>query len=485
MHITFGMRQIVSFAARGFAFTRIVTSGNRGGVRLDCLIKNGVIITASDTYEADIRICNGKITEIGVNLESNESRAVDAAGMYVLPGAVDAHVHLELPVAGTVSADDYESGTRAAACGGVTTIFDFAQQTKGKGLLDDAREQVAKMSRKACIDFALHAAITDTSRITKESLLESAGFGITSFKMYMVYKDIMVTDGDLFDMLALSQETGMLMAVHAENPSIIDKRIQRFLREGKTGAWHHYESRPEFVEAEAIKRAVYLAKAAGAPLYIVHLACKEGLAEIRRARLEGQTIYAETCPQYLNFSNDVYKRPDGRNFVCSPPIKGLDSRDALWEGIIRGDISTVATDHCPFKSYEKDWGKDDFTKTPNGCMGTETMYSYMLSAANKGRITFQRAVELCAANPARIFGIAPQKGAVTVGSDADLVLYDPNADYVVRQENMHSNTDYTIWEGCQIKGTVVMTISRGEIVFDHGKFTGAPGRGRFVRCRKS
>jgi dihydropyrimidinase len=292
----------------------------------------------------------------------------------------------------------------------------------------------------------------------------------------------MVTDGELFAMLELSRETGTLMAVHAENPSIIDSRVAALLRAGKTSAWHHYESRPEFVEAEAIRRAVYLAGAAGAPLYIVHLACREGLEEIRRARLNGQTIFAETCPQYLNFTNEVYRRPDGRNFVCSPPMKGPASRDALWEGIVRGDISTVATDHCPFKSSEKDWGKNDFTKIPNGCMGTETMYPYMLGEANKGRISYQRAIALCAYNPAKIFGIAPKKGTIAVGSDADLVLYDPTANTVVRQENMHSDTDYTIWEGYELKGSVAMTLSRGDIIFDRGEFTGVPGRGEFVRC---
>ena len=237
------------------------------------------------------------------------------------------------------------------------------------------------------------------------------------------------------------------------------------------------------MEAEAIKRAVYLAGAAGAPLYIVHLACQEGLEEIKCARLRGQTVYAETCPQYLHFTSDVYRREDGRNFVCSPPIKGADSRDALWEGIVRGDISTVATDHCPFKSWEKDWGKDDFTKIPNGCMGTETMYPYLLGEAGKGRITYERAVELCALSPAKIFGIAPQKGTIAVGSDADIVIYDPEARYTVSRNNMHSETDYTIWEGYEMTGAPVMTLLRGRIIYENGQFTGEPGFARFVRCR--
>ena len=401
----------------------------------------------------------------------------------MLPGAVDAHVHLQTPVGDAVSADDYASGTRAAACGGVTTLFDFAVQSKGQGLLADASEKVKAMEAAACIDFSLHTAVTDASKVTKEELARSADFGITSFKMYMVYKDLMVTDGALYEMLELSRDTGTLMAVHAENPSIIDRRIARLLAQGKTDAWHHYESRPEFVEAEAIKRAVYLARAAGAPLFIVHLACKEGLEEIRRARSEGLPVYAETCPQYLAFTNEVYKRPDGRNFVCSPSIKGAQSRAALWEGLARGDISTVATDHCPFKSWEKDWGRDDFTKIPNGCMGTETLYPYMLDAAGKGRLTVQKAVEVCCTSPARIFGIAPKKGTLAVGSDADIVLYDPNQSTIVKKENMHSKTDYTIWEGLELKGTVVMTLSRGRVIYDNGEFTGAPGWGKFVRCK--
>ncbi len=439
-------------------------------------------MTAHDTFKADLMIIDGKIATIGNNLETDKCFTIDAADKYVLPGAVDAHVHLQTPVGSAVSADDYESGTRAAACGGVTTVFDFAVQAKGQGLLEDAKAKINEFKPLACVDFSLHTAVTDIGKITKEALTLSADFGITSFKMYMVYKDLMVSDGVLFEMLELSRQTGTLMAVHAENPSIIDRRISNLLHAHKTTAWHHYESRPEFVEAEAVKRAIYLAKAANAPLFIVHLACKEGLEAVRLARLEGQQIYAETCPHYLAFTRDVYHRDDGRNFVCSPAIKGEESRDALWEGIVRGDISTVATDHCPFKSYEKDWGKDDFTKIPNGCMGTETMYPYMLGEANKGRITFQRAVELCAANPAKIFGISPQKGTIAVGSDADIVIYDPNINVVVKKEKMHSKTDHTIWEGHVMKGYPVMTLVRGRTVYDNGEFTGTPGWGEFVRC---
>jgi dihydropyrimidinase len=264
----------------------------------------------------------------------------------------------------------------------------------------------------------------------------------------------------------------------------IDSRIKKLLSQGKTSAWYHYESRPEFVETDAVRRVVYLAKSLDAPLYIVHLASREGLEEVTRARAEGYEIYAETCPQYLNFTNEVYKREDGRNFVCSPPIKAEDSQRALWEGLKRGDISTVATDHCPFQSYEKDWGKDDFTKIPNGCMGVENMYPYMLSEANKGNISFNKAVEVCSANVARIFGCYPQKGTIAVGSDADIVVYDPEKKYTITKDKMHSDVDYTIWEGIEMQGYPVMTFSRGRLVYKDGSFVGEPGWGKFVKCYK-
>jgi dihydropyrimidinase len=242
-------------------------------------------------------------------------------------------------------------------------------------------------------------------------------------------------------------------------------------------------SRPEFVEGEADERAIQWAKSLNAPLYIVHLACKQGLDAVTKARDEGYPIFAETCPQYLHFTREVYKRPDGRNFVCSPPIKGKESQDALWDGIHRGDIATVATDHCPFQSTEKDWGKDDFRKIPNGCMGIENMYPYMLSEANKGRITFNKAVELCASNVAKIFGCAPQKGFIQAGSDADIVIYDPKKEFTISQSNMHSDVDYTIWEGAKLKGYPVETYSRGRLVYKDGEFLGKKGDGKFVKCK--
>jgi dihydropyrimidinase len=297
----------------------------------------------------------------------------------------------------------------------------------------------------------------------------------------MVY-DFGVTDGVFFKVLRKAKETGALIEVHAENNELVNTLTEEYLSEGKTSAWYHYMSRPEFVEGEADERAIQWAKAVGVPLYIVHLANKQGAEAVMKARDEGYKIYAETCPQYLEFTCEVYKREDGKNFVCSPPMKGAESRDALWKAIERGDIDTIATDHCPFQTYEKDWGKDDFSKIPNGCGGIEYRYPYMLSAANQGRITFEKAVALCAANPAKIFG-CKTKGEISIGKDADIVIYDPQKDFTISKETMHSNCDHTIWEGITVHGYPVQTYSRGRLVFNDGEFVGEKGWGKFVKRR--
>ncbi|WP_446899051.1 dihydropyrimidinase [Clostridium sp. LBM24168] len=453
---------------------------------MDTIIKNGTVITALDTYKADIGIEKGKVVAIASNLVDSKAKLVDAKGKYVLPGAIDGHTHLQMPFGGTISADSYEAGTRAAACGGTTTVFDFALQQKGHGIIQTAEERNELCAPQACVDYAFHVVISDLRQEVLNEFKEAVDYGIPSFKVYMVYKKegLMADDGLLYKVLEKSKEVGAIIAVHAENPDLIDIRTEKFLKEGKTSAWYHYLSRPEFVEAEADKRAIHWAKELKAPLYIVHLANKEGMEEVKKARDEGYEIYAETCPQYLYFTNEVFKREDGRNFVCSPPMKGIESQKALWDGIKSGDISTIATDHCPFQSYEKDWGKDDFTKIPNGCMGIENMYPYMLSEANKGRISFNKVVEICSSNPAKIYGCSPQKGSIIVGGDADIVIYDPNKDFIISKDNMHSDVDYTIWEGVELKGYPVMTFSRGKLIFKDGKFIGQPGWGKFIKRKR-
>jgi dihydropyrimidinase len=452
---------------------------------MDFIIKNGTIVTAETTFKGDILVKGEKIKAIGQNLDTSKCKdveVIDARGKLVLPGAIDGHTHLAMPFGGTISADDYESGTRAAACGGTTTVFDFVLQDFGENLVDAVKRRDAICAPQATIDYAFHTGVKDLSGDLIDSLQESVKYGVSSFKVFMVY-DFGVTDGLFYQVLRKAKEVGALIGVHAENKEIINTLVSEFKAAGKLSAWYHYESRPEFVEGEADFRAVQWAKSLRAPMYIVHLANAQGMEVITQARDEGYPIFAETCPQYLHFTKDVYKREDGRNFVCSPPMKGKESQDALWEGIKRGDITTVATDHCPFQSYEKDWGKDDFTKIPNGCAGIENMFPYMLSEANKGRITFNKAVEVCCTNPAKLFGCAPQKGVLVPGADADIVIYDPKKEFTVSVKNMHSNYDHTIWEGAKLKGYPVATYSRGRLVYKDGEFLGKKGEGKFVKCK--
>ena len=449
---------------------------------MDLLIKNGTIVNGSESFKADIAIENGKITQIGTDIApTDNTKAVDASGKLVLPGAIDAHTHLAMPFGGTISSDDYFAGTRAAACGGTTTVFDFVLQDFGETMVDAVKRRDAMCSPVAAVDYSYHVAVKDVSGDLLDSIEDAVKFGVPSFKVFMVY-DFGVTDGVFYKVLKKAKECGALIGVHAENNEMVKTLTEQYLSEGKTSAWYHYMSRPEFVEAEADIRAIQWAKALDAPLYIVHLANKEGVKAVTQAKDEGYKIYAETCPQYLEFTCDVYKRDDGRNFVCSPPMKGEESRQALWEAIKRGDIDTIATDHCPFQSYEKDWGKDDFTKIPNGCAGIENMYPYMLSAANEGKITYEKAVEICSENPAKIFGCR-DKGSIAIGKDADIVIYNPKTEFTITNDKMHSDCDHTIWEGVKLKGYPEQTYSRGKLVYDKGEFVGESGWGKFVKCK--
>ena len=444
------------------------------------IIKNCTIVTSTEMYKADIAVKDGKIVAIGQDLPVDGcANVVDATDKLVLPGAIDAHTHLAMPFGGTISADDYFAGTRAAACGGTTTVFDFVLQDFNEHMVDSIKRRDALCAPDAAVDYAFHIGVKDIHGDLLYSMKDAVEYGVPSFKVFMVY-DFGVSDGVFYKVLEYSKEIGAQIGVHAENNEMVNTLVEKYISEGKTDAWYHYMSRPEFVEGEADERAIAWAKASGASLYIVHLANKQGVAAVSKAKEEGYKIYAETCPQYLEFTSDVYKREDGRNFVCSPPIKGQESQDALWEAIKRGDIDTIATDHCPFQQSEKDWGLNDFRKIPNGCAGIENMYPYMLGKANEGVIPFTKAVELCSTNPARIFG-CKDKGSLAIGKDADIVVYDPNKDFTITCENMHSDYDHTIWEGKQVHGYPVQTYSRGRLVYDNGEFVGEKGWGKFVK----
>lgn len=451
---------------------------------MEILIKNGRIINAHSDFKGDVLVRNGKIAAVGQKLDTKTAdRVIDASQLLVLPGAIDGHTHLEMKMGKTFSADGYESGTRAAACGGVTTVFDYTLQENGKPMLEEIADRDKLAAGKACVDYAFHGGISEVNDDRLNEVYDMVKQGFPSIKAYMTYA-FGLDDQALYRLLCTSADAKALITVHAESHGIVEANRAEFAKEGLTDVWYHYLSRPEIAEEEADIRAIKLAEAAGAPLYIVHLANEAGERYLAKVRAEGMPIYAETCPHYLAFTNEVYKRADGIRFICSPPMKGIESQIALWEGISRGVIDTIATDHCPAQSFEKDWGLKDFTLAPCGCMGIENMYPYMLNAAGKGMIGYQRAVEVCSANPAAIFG-CDQKGAIEPGKDADIVLYDPKKEFTVSVDNMHSNIDYTIYEGMKFKGYPVMTMSRGMVVYEDGEFKGEAGYGKLLRRKIS
>ena len=449
---------------------------------MDIIIKNAKIINADTEFYADIGIENETICAIGQNLEDSRAEVIDASGLYAMPGGVEVHAHFSSPFFSAVSSDDYKSGTCAAICGGVTTVVDFATQEKGKPLMQAVEAHRKMGDGNTYTDYSFHVIVTDLSKDTEDEIEDVIEYGIPSFKLYTVYKKegLMMNDGDICRLLEKTKKCKGLVSVHAENPDVIDVRTSQYLAAGQTSSWYHYMSRPEFVEAEAEKRVIHWAKALDAPIYIVHVACKEGIEAVAEAKAKGYKIFAETCPHYLNFTNDVYKRPDAAKFVCSPPIKGSQSREALWDAIKKGYVDTIASDHCPFMWSEKLWGKDDFTKTPNGCGGIETRYVYMLSNANEGKITFKNVVRMCAQRPAEIFGCS-KKGKIEVGCDADLILFDPKGSMIYTKENMKSKADHSIWEGPEFSGKITKTVLRGKVICENGELKQQTPQGRFIK----
>ena len=445
------------------------------------LLKNGTVVTGEKSEQLDILVEGEKIVQVGKNLPSKDAQEIDVSGKLLFPGFIDGHTHFDLEVAGTVTADDFETGTKAAILGGTTFVIDYASQDKGGHTLKEGLDKWHKKADDKCsCDYSFHMSIVEWNEKTEQEIQDMIDHGITSFKLYMTYPAMIVNDCDMYKILKKLGKCGCFAGVHCENAGVIDALIAEAKKEGRLGPENHPLVRPDTMEAEAVHRLLVIAKEADAPVMVVHLTNKKAFEEVMRARANGQEVYAETCPQYLEFTCDVYKREDGRNFVCSPPMKGQESQDALWKAIKNGMIDTVATDHCPFQSYEKDWGKDDFTKIPNGCPGVENLYPYMLDAANSGKITFERAVELCSTNVAKIFG-CDNKGSISVGKDADIVIYDKDKDFTISVDNMHSDLDHTIWEGKQLHGYPIRTYLRGNVVYDNGDFVGTPGLGEYVK----
>ncbi len=456
---------------------------------MSVLIKGGLVVTATGSYTADVYVEGDRIKQIGANLEVEADEVVEAAGKYVLPGAIDPHTHLAMPFMGTYSQDDFETGTIAAACGGVTSVVDFDLQAKGESLLEAIERKKGIALGKAVIDFSFHPAILDPRpEIIDEVKKAAQEYGTPSFKIFMFY-DFRVDDYTMIRLLEETRKHGGLVQVHAENFHMIRRMNEIFEKEGNLSPWYHAKAHAVIAEEEAIDRAGKMVEMTGSRIYIVHLSSREGLWKVRRFRDRNIDVYAETCPQYLTLNEERYKEPDwnGAKYVMSPPLRSQDSVDELWRGLRGGDIQTVATDHCPFDfKGKKDMnGKDDYKVIPNGAPGIETLLMLLhTEGVVKGRITRERMVDVLSTSTARMFGLA-EKGEVTVGKDADIVVFDPKQKFTITQSSLHMNVDYTPWEGWEMTGMPSVVYSRGKRVAEWGgdqmKFVGEIGRGRFVK----
>ena len=463
------------------------------------LIKGGTIVTAIDTMKADLLIDGEKIVAIAASgshdLEPSADTVIDATGKLVTPGSIDVHTHMELPFGGTVASDNFETGTRAAAWGGTTTIVDFAVQVKGESMVESFENWMAKADGNCAIDYGFHMIAGD---ITTESLAEMDIIierGVSSFKLFMAYPGVLYSDdGQILRAMQKAAETGAMIMMHAENGLAIDVLREQAIERGETDPKYHGITRPAITEAEATHRAIALAELAGASLYIVHLSAKEALAEVAAARDRGLPVFAETCPQYLWLSLEEHlSKPgfEGAKYVCSTPIRPRADghQDALWTGLATNDLQIVSTDHCPFcmddhpsLGMQKRLGEADFTAIPNGLPGVEDRFQLMYhGAVVDGRLDLNRWIELCCTTPAKLFGMYPEKGTIAVGSDADIVIFDPEAEWTKSAAQHHMNVDYSAYEGLSVKGKVEQVLLRGTTIVVDGEYVGAKGDGQFLR----
>ena len=449
------------------------------------LIKNGRIITAEQDYVADLFIDNGKIATVGTSLNVSAEKTINASGKYVIPGGIDVHTHMDMPFGGTTSSDDFETGTKAAAFGGTTCLIDFAIQSKGTRMRD-ALDVWWKKGEKSTIDFGLHMIITDLPEAHLEDMNDMVREGVTSFKLFMAYPNVlMVDDATIFRAMKQTGNNGALVCMHAENGGVIDLMVQKALAEGKTAPIYHALTRPTTAEAEAVNRAIALSQMAGAPVYIVHLSSADALERVSEARDKGVPAFAETCPQYLLLSVEDLDRPnfEGAKFVFTPPLREKWHQDKLWEGLRKNTLQIVSTDHCPFCFKEqKEMGRDSFAKIPNGGPGVENRLQLIHHyGVNRKRISLNRWVELVSTTPAKMFGLYPRKGTIAIGSDADIVIWDPDKELTISASTHHMRVDYSMFEGFKVKGDAETVFSRGEIIVDKGAWHGKAGRGAFVK----
>lgn len=454
---------------------------------MSVLIKNGTIVTASDIYKGDIYIENGIIKEIAINIIKDADEIIDAEGKYVIPGGVDIHTHFNLDVGIAVANDDFYSGTVAAACGGTTTIVDhMGFGPKGCNLKHQVDVYHGYAKGKSVIDYSFHGVIQHVdNEILNEMEKIVKDEGISSFKLYLTY-DYMIDDEGVLKVLNKLKELGAITTVHCENHGTIKLLREKYVNLGLKSPIYHGLSRPVESEAEAVNRMINIASIAkDATLYIVHLSSKLALDYIKMASERGQKVYAETCPQYLILDENKYSLPnnEGLKYIMSPPLRKTEDKENLWKGINDGYIQTIATDHCPFSfNKDKQRGKDDFTKCPNGAPGVEERIPLIFSeGVKKGRISLNKFVEVCCTNPSKIFGLYPKKGTIQVGSDGDIVVIDPYKEVTLSNDDLHSNVDYSAYEGIKLKGYPILTISRGEIIVRDNKFIGTKGRGNFIK----
>jgi dihydropyrimidinase len=455
---------------------------------MSVLIKNGRVVTASDDYFADVFIEGETISQIGRALDVKADKVIDARDRLVIPGAIDAHTHLDMPFGGTTSADDFESGTKAAAFGGTTTVIDFAIQTKGESTLKGLEAWHAKAEGKASIDYGFHMIVTDMpdERLTEMDRL--AEHGVTSYKLFMAYPGVLyVDDGTLYRAFRRAGENGTRICMHAENGIVIDEIVKYAVADGKLAPKYHALTRPTRMEAEGVYRSIAIAEVAGVPLYIVHLSCADALEEVKRARMRGVDVMAETCPQYLWLDHSFYERDgfEGAKWVMTPPLRPKANQEVLWQGLRFGHLGNVATDHCPFCFVgQKELGKDDFRKIPNGAPGIENRVSLMYhGGVVAGRLGLNRWVELVSTAAAKTFGLFPKKGTIAVGSDADVVVFNPARKETISIDNPfthHMRVDFSAYEGFEVQGWSEVVLSRGRVMVENGKVV-TEGGGRFIK----
>jgi dihydropyrimidinase len=457
---------------------------------MSILIKGGRVITAADDYVGDVFVEDERISLIGESLDVDADRVIDARGKYVLPGLVDPHTHLDMPFGGTVTIDDVESGQTSAAFGGTTCHVDFVIQPQGSTFGAALDEWKSKADGRQVIDMGYHMAITDLDDGgSLEELASLPEQGVTSYKLFMAYKGaLMVSDETLFRAMEVAAQSGALVMVHAENGDLIDVLVKQALEAGDTDPIYHALTRPPEAEGEATNRAIQLAHVAGAPLYVVHVTCKEAVDPIALAREKGWNVWGETCTQYFFNSLDDIAKPnfEGAKYVYSPPVRDKSNWDVLWNAVRTDSLSAISTDHCAFLwDGQKTMGKDDFSKIPNGGPGLENrLHMIHEFGARTGRITLNRMVELLATNPAKLFGLYPRKGTIAVGSDADIVVFDPNREHMISAKTHHSKTDYNLYEGVEVTGTPEVVLLRGNVLVENDELVATPGIGQFVKRAK-